>query len=555
MKNGIFVLTSILFATIVSILSIGIFSENLVMAQTQNATTSSNQSSITQPTYSTSTMAVKITSPEANSVVPVGNLSISGISSDNAETNCQVYVDWNDLKPFQNVTATGANGENDFSTWSFKFDKSYHEIIEGINELTSKITCTDNSNTISKWNSLNVTGLQGQNNMVNNTFSANNTKSNKIILSESNMTDIENNNSTAINSVHLESEPTTTQISTNEYAVNLTNVNTLTEQNNSAVTNNVSETYVSSGQVDISMELEKDEVHQGDFQQLHIEVIDPLTQTEIPEANVKAFISSGTDFVKQLFGTTDEDGKSKISWKVGGDSNPGKYDVKVLISKDGYTNSSGDTNFTVYPKTSAMTQVIDDDKNAKISSTSTFGEPLKIEDFKTESELSKMTMDTKKKQEVTPATKKIPIDKAEPIVTPATKKIPIDKAEPIVTPATKKIPIDKAEPIVTPATKKIPIDKQPSTLTISGGEIENEQSSIPAFVDLETEPPVTSTIELGTKDSKMIIENEHPFKLTQTGDEQGIHSLESETKAQLKGPKAVATTVDGLPYEMPSLFG
>ncbi len=48
-------------------------------------------------------MGVKIISPSANSTVPAGQLTIHGISSDTPSTNCTVYVDWNDLKPMQNV--------------------------------------------------------------------------------------------------------------------------------------------------------------------------------------------------------------------------------------------------------------------------------------------------------------------------------------------------------------------------------------------------------------------------------------------------------------------
>jgi hypothetical protein len=96
--------------------------------------------------------------------VPVGELQINGSSSDNQDTNCLVYVDWNDLKPMQNVTPNGPGGENDYSTWTFKYTKDYHLIAEGSNELTSKITCSatatsGNATSTTKFNSLNVTGV------------------------------------------------------------------------------------------------------------------------------------------------------------------------------------------------------------------------------------------------------------------------------------------------------------------------------------------------------------------------------------------------------------
>src|SRR5215212_8831299 len=103
-------------------------------------------------------MSVKITSPSEDKQIPLGELTISGISSDTPNQNCIVFVDWNDLKPFQKVRAAGPGGINDFSEWIFTYDSSYHEIVVGNNELTSKITCLDGSKSLTKWNSINVTG-------------------------------------------------------------------------------------------------------------------------------------------------------------------------------------------------------------------------------------------------------------------------------------------------------------------------------------------------------------------------------------------------------------
>ena len=103
-------------------------------------------------------ISVKIISPSQGKLVPTGKLTISGISSDNQEKECVVFVDWNDLKPFQSVRAAGPGGIDDYSEWIFTYDSSYHEIIEGENELTSKITCLDENKPLTKWNSINVTG-------------------------------------------------------------------------------------------------------------------------------------------------------------------------------------------------------------------------------------------------------------------------------------------------------------------------------------------------------------------------------------------------------------
>jgi hypothetical protein len=130
-----------------------------------------------EPTITTSTSAttpsVKITSPIKGQQVPSGELTITGISSDDASSDCTVYTDWNDLKPMQKVTPTGSaegqegegEGEDDYSTWTYIYSEDYHLITEGVNELTSKISCENSPSNITKSYSVNVTGVgigQGQ---------------------------------------------------------------------------------------------------------------------------------------------------------------------------------------------------------------------------------------------------------------------------------------------------------------------------------------------------------------------------------------------------------
>lgn len=129
-----------------------IASPTLVEAQIQSPSNANSTNSYK--------MGVRIISPSANTTVPSGQLTIHGISSDTPKKNCTVFVDWNDLKPMQNVTAIGPNGVNDYSNWTFVYTEKYHTITPGINELTSKITCFDNiSNITSKYYSVNITGL------------------------------------------------------------------------------------------------------------------------------------------------------------------------------------------------------------------------------------------------------------------------------------------------------------------------------------------------------------------------------------------------------------
>jgi hypothetical protein len=119
-----------------------------------------NVNSIYAQQQQTSTPTIKITSHITGQKVPIGELTISGISSDDPTTDCQVSVIWNDLRPYQNATATGSGGENNFSNWTFTFTEDYHAIAEEVNRLTSKISCTDTATSYgTKWYSVNVIGM------------------------------------------------------------------------------------------------------------------------------------------------------------------------------------------------------------------------------------------------------------------------------------------------------------------------------------------------------------------------------------------------------------
>jgi hypothetical protein len=122
----------------------------------------------------TENMGVKISSPLSGQKVPVGELNISGTSTDDAAKDCSVFVDVNDIKPLQKTDAVGSGGQNDYSNWSFTYTENYHLITEGPNELTAKLSCNENlentngsssipisntSNGKSKWYSINVTGI------------------------------------------------------------------------------------------------------------------------------------------------------------------------------------------------------------------------------------------------------------------------------------------------------------------------------------------------------------------------------------------------------------
>jgi hypothetical protein len=133
-----------------------------------------------------STPGVKITSLSQGQQVPVGILSIEGMSTDTSISTCNVYVILNNVKPYQRVFPTGneIREGDDYSTWNYTFTSQYATIHEGNNKMTSKITCLDESNinntsnaNLTKFNSLNVSGITKVSNfLISNTtaYSGNN---------------------------------------------------------------------------------------------------------------------------------------------------------------------------------------------------------------------------------------------------------------------------------------------------------------------------------------------------------------------------------------------
>ena len=106
------------------------------------------------------TGGVKIMSPDKGDLVPLNSnksLVIHGISKDNATSDCDVSVIINNVKPYQNVQPTGAQGANDYSNWQYTVSSNYTNINEGNNKITSKILCLGGPQTLQAYYSVNIT--------------------------------------------------------------------------------------------------------------------------------------------------------------------------------------------------------------------------------------------------------------------------------------------------------------------------------------------------------------------------------------------------------------
>jgi hypothetical protein len=161
-----FIPKSLLFFYVVSIPLIVVFV--LFLSWSSSATFSEGQKD---------THNIKITSPtNGQNISTHSNLTISGITTGNTTSNdgkrCYVSVVVNDIRPYQNATAVGPKGVNDYSKWYYTVLTKSTAIKEGQNKLTGKLSCltagisntnstngNNTSNYLIKWYSLNVTGV------------------------------------------------------------------------------------------------------------------------------------------------------------------------------------------------------------------------------------------------------------------------------------------------------------------------------------------------------------------------------------------------------------
>jgi hypothetical protein len=106
-------------------------------------------------------ISLKITDPIRGQQIGVGkNLTLLGTSKYNATSNCQVFVIVDSVRPYQKTIPIGQAGGDDYSKWRYAIAPSYAgSIKEGINRITAKLLCNTNPTTLTKFYSINVTGV------------------------------------------------------------------------------------------------------------------------------------------------------------------------------------------------------------------------------------------------------------------------------------------------------------------------------------------------------------------------------------------------------------
>ena len=261
---------------------------------------------------SDSTLGLKIITPTNDKSVPVGSLTIMGTSTDNENSNCTVFVDWNNQKPFQKAIATGPYGEGDYSSWTYTYSPSYHNIINGTNNLTSKLECQKNSVITSKWNSINVTGIQSESSRKSNPTSVSNGGNSKVLPQLASHLKVSTNNSSQIPAAEIHPVASPRILST----------------------------------LFTDLKVGKNIASPGETQSIIIKVMDAKSLRLISGANVQLHITDGMKR-SEFPGVTNSQGLYNNSWTLDPTSKPGAYKVVANVSLPGYVPRTYSANFQV----------------------------------------------------------------------------------------------------------------------------------------------------------------------------------------------------------------
>jgi hypothetical protein len=257
-------------------------------------------------------ISINVLSPLSNQQVPVGELTISGTSSDNSTSQCQVYVDWNNVKPYQLATPKGSNGSGDFSSWSYTYTSKYHLIQTGLNDLTSKITCLvpPAGPTVTKWYSINVTG----------STSPNQSSSVQLPLPTAN-TNVPASSDIQTSSPQSETSINTTNTSNSETSINTTNTS-------------------NSDKIMLNLGVEENPIQAGDRQTVTLTASDPATGNTLDRVFLRLTIKDPSGNIVKDY--TDNDGELSPTFKLDEDIT-GTFSVAASASQAGIESSKSMT--------------------------------------------------------------------------------------------------------------------------------------------------------------------------------------------------------------------
>lgn len=236
---------------------------------------------------------VKITSPvdgQKINNIHNNNVTFTGISSDNATSNCQVSIILNNVKPYQPTIPVGSN---DYSSWNFPPNAYHANMQEGQNKVTAKISCLSSPFNLTKWYSVNFTDL----------------------------------------AISTDNGPSMSNQS----------VQVKQDEKNGSSNNTINHTITAIPQVgnelkqfSVSIEAGKNPLFLGDKQKFTLVVSDAATHLPISNAEIKGLLTHPSGKSKEFTVTTDANGQGSYNLKIGKKAMTGKITLFIQVTKLGY---------------------------------------------------------------------------------------------------------------------------------------------------------------------------------------------------------------------------
>ena len=291
-----------------------------------NVTIGSNAGIFAQAVSSAPTVKITHPTPDQQISTNNGTLRISGISSDNSTSNCEVSIIANNVKPYQR---TVPNKDDDYSSWSFTLNSSYTPIKEGQNKMTSKISCLAIPANATKWYSVNFTGVFKD-----------------ITTSDNQSQEVSNNTNMIANNTQMDINANNTQmdINANNTQMDINANNTQTDSLNKTtekISNVSSQSSVmippgNLKNMSALVKLDKEPISRGSLQTVRLDVSDLNTGQPLSNATVEATITSPSGKSIVFENMTAAAGETSFSWKVARISETGLVHIKFRLFAPGF---------------------------------------------------------------------------------------------------------------------------------------------------------------------------------------------------------------------------